>query len=626
MDEPDHTGATSLVRYAATPVETGNQTSASPAEAPPAAYYDGLHAAILELQRANISFVPVHGFHAQAYQGNKKKHITGAKEPALHQCTTYQYQRLPHPEEVANWWKAGLVGGIGVYCGDVSRLVCADIDVKENPDANAEFVAAFPDLLDTMTERTPRGGSHRFYRLPSDIAAPATITARGYGELRSTGVLVVIAPTRWRSRTWQVERGAWSSLKMLAEPQLERLQDFYRQRRQPGKVSTFSRPCAETSAPTKSALESLIEQRLGATHYNAEGYSNPVHCPRHDDQHPSAAWNRDKHALHCFAGCTSLGFPDGWNGSVDVAAALGIGLQVWGADTAPLKRTTVEALLQTFPGRRGESLCKTLLGLRLQGIDERMTFTFKQAQELCAGVIGHDGLRGALNALLVGDRRLFAGGDRVPAGTQHISKDTCSQPAKNMTRGRPAAIYTMPTEVELAQWLDIEPVGTFAVRLDDLKNRALACLLLEQRIERRRGKYANRQLAQQYGKSVSTIRRYVAENRRIVATSTFLKEVEIKEPNQVEDLTGDVRGVRGGRYLELQDSGTRFAATRVNAANALAQGETVTFKERGPNDYAIDGTVTPAEADAYRALVRLHNRALRLLARTQKGGFARPTQ
>lgn len=42
-----------------------------------------------------------------------------------------------------------------------------------------------------------------------------------------------------------------------------------------------------------------IELRLGVTKYKANGYSEPVKCPLHDDEHPSAGWHRDKHILKC---------------------------------------------------------------------------------------------------------------------------------------------------------------------------------------------------------------------------------------------------------------------------------------------------------------------------------------
>jgi P4 family phage/plasmid primase-like protien len=46
-----------------------------------------------------------------------------------------------------------------------------------------------------------------------------------------------------------------------------------------------------------------IEQALGIDGYNSSGWSKPILCPFHDDQHPSASWHRDKHILKCFA-CT----------------------------------------------------------------------------------------------------------------------------------------------------------------------------------------------------------------------------------------------------------------------------------------------------------------------------------
>ena len=128
-------------------------------------------------------------------------------------------------------------------------------------------------------------------------------------------------------------------------------------------------------------------------------------------------------------------------------------------------------------------------------------------------------------------------------------------------------------------------------------------------------------MAEQYGKSISTIRRYAAENRRIKRTPTLAREESITQAEQVEKLTADARGARGGRYLELQESGTRIAATRENAAHALAQGETFVFKEHGPNYFAIDPDVTEVEAGVYRAHRRSRKRAKRYLERLAKANL-----
>lgn len=49
-----------------------------------------------------------------------------------------------------------------------------------------------------------------------------------------------------------------------------------------------------------------IEQALGVTRYNRNGWSEPICCPFHDDENPSASWNYEMHILKCFT-CTPEG-------------------------------------------------------------------------------------------------------------------------------------------------------------------------------------------------------------------------------------------------------------------------------------------------------------------------------
>lgn len=67
-----------------------------------------------------------------------------------------------------------------------------------------------------------------------------------------------------------------------------------------------------------------IEQALGVTSYNNEGWSNRIACPigqhEHDDTNPAAAWNKEFHILKCLK-CHSTGEKYlAW----EVAKALGI--------------------------------------------------------------------------------------------------------------------------------------------------------------------------------------------------------------------------------------------------------------------------------------------------------------
>lgn len=59
-------------------------------------------------------------------------------------------------------------------------------------------------------------------------------------------------------------------------------------------------PSAQSSDELPVEFYSAIERALGVEKYKGNGFSEPIRCPFHDDQHPSAAWHREKHILKCF--------------------------------------------------------------------------------------------------------------------------------------------------------------------------------------------------------------------------------------------------------------------------------------------------------------------------------------
>lgn len=63
-----------------------------------------------------------------------------------------------------------------------------------------------------------------------------------------------------------------------------------------------------------------IERALNVEGYKDDGFSKPVRCPLHNDEHASAGWHREKHILHCFV-CHGNGE---WALAKDVAAKLNI--------------------------------------------------------------------------------------------------------------------------------------------------------------------------------------------------------------------------------------------------------------------------------------------------------------
>jgi hypothetical protein len=597
------------------------------------------------LQDAGIPFIPVFGHNATTYKAAKKTWV---------KWKIYQ-TRMPTPQEIDNWLNDKRTGGLAVVNGGLSGILCVDTDTDA---AESDYRAAFFDLLGGCTEYTP-GGCHRFYRTAEGVTVPRVIKVQDFGELRGEGGYTVIAPTYWQDKHWRAVQGDLLNLHILTEAELERLIAFYRQRirfvtPKQGEKYALSSLEARSSTPHHIAIpynnkilkrtdiayedvSSEIEYRLGVTEYDANGYSNPVYCPVHNDKHRSASWNRDYKALKCQAGCTTHGFKPGWVSEIDTAAALGLIVNT--ADTSPLHLTTIKAILKRWKGREGDTLVKFLLAMRLNGYPDGAIFSEPEAIKACGKILGRKGVHAAIQRLIefcpfasgyptstpqkstLGTKKDGEGDEycsrasgsprRESSSPPNISRDTSSLENQNRGRGRPAIRYRMPSEAMLAAGLEIEIKGRLSLTLEELQTRPLMDLLLEQHVTRRPNKYAYRELGKEFGKGASTMRRHAANNPVIERTPTFSKEVEIESAADMAKLTNDSRGARGGRYVQ-NEWGRKFAATAENVEQALARGQQLTFYEIGVNHFSIK-QLEAEQAERQREAMKLKERALRKL-------------
>lgn len=554
------------------------------------------------LDRLGISYSPCVGEQAADYRG--------AKRPALQKCGVYQYERQPSQQELRSWFDAGIVGGWGVWCGNVSRLICVDTDTT---DAETAFCLEFGTLPATYTEHTPGGGRHRWYRLPPDTDAPLTVQVHEFGELRGDGAFAVIAPTRWRDHEWTVYTGTLDTIYTLKLAELDDLLNFYT-RHAPQHTTTPRQPHEPTGQPVTELddLAAEIERRLDAHRFNARGFSEPLLCPFHDDEHPSAAWNRDNRTLHCFV-CS----PQRGRDFLAVEVARQIGIPLAGNTTPPVIHTsTVKAIRAHHKGRAGDTLTRVVVALLLQGIEPDTHFAAAAAIEKCAGIVGRDGVRSSLK------NDLFRVVDRLPGELEDVSEDTHTNRTmgdmpttrnKSTVKYRPAKMYRMPTERELCERYDVEPAGRLPLTLDDLRTgRSMTDLLIEKDIERRPGQQSYAQIGDELGSSGGTARRHITDNLKITRTPTYSRVVTIIDAQQVAALATNTarRKWNDGRFLEWHDQrGVHHCAPTVRAAQWLLEnGFKVTFYERGANAVSKDETVTDADADAYRQARKLYRR------------------
>lgn len=123
----------------------------------------------------------------------------GSKEPltrhGVHDATNDEI-------EIRRWWARWPNANIAVACGKVSGIAVIDIDVKNGVNG-FESLKDFPPLPKTVTQRTPSGGAHYFFK--TDNPPANRVSFRPGIDIRSEGSYVLLAPSvlsTGRSYVW----------------------------------------------------------------------------------------------------------------------------------------------------------------------------------------------------------------------------------------------------------------------------------------------------------------------------------------------------------------------------------------------------------------------------------------
>ena len=97
-------------------------------------------------------------------------------------------------DQIQAWWTQWPAANVAVACGAESGVYVIDVDVTAAGNVNGyESLKEFPELPDTVIQKTPRGGFHAFYRTDNP---PANKNGFRPGiDLRGDGYYVVIAPS-----------------------------------------------------------------------------------------------------------------------------------------------------------------------------------------------------------------------------------------------------------------------------------------------------------------------------------------------------------------------------------------------------------------------------------------------
>lgn len=117
------------------------------------------------------------------------------KVPAIASWADRQQRRAPSTM-IHYWQRAGLLSGVGIVAGAVSRnLVVMDLD---SPEAVALYLNRWPELADTYTVTSGSGrGAHLYYQcevMPKTTRVVNSSTG-GNIELRADGTYVVAPPS-----------------------------------------------------------------------------------------------------------------------------------------------------------------------------------------------------------------------------------------------------------------------------------------------------------------------------------------------------------------------------------------------------------------------------------------------
>ncbi len=122
----------------------------------------------------------------------------GTKRPLVahgfHAATTDQ-------TAIAAWWSQWPDALIARPTGSGVVVIDTDLDAAKSPPkdgerALAELEAKHGPLHETYTVKTPRGGRHRYYRVPEGIKVPSRTDKPAYGmDVRGDGGYVIVPPS-----------------------------------------------------------------------------------------------------------------------------------------------------------------------------------------------------------------------------------------------------------------------------------------------------------------------------------------------------------------------------------------------------------------------------------------------
>lgn len=122
------------------------------------------------------------------------------QQPGKHPATSRWQNTIPSPKAARLIWRPLFNGerGIGLACGPRSGCFVLDVDPRHGGDETlAELITANEPLPLTWTAQTGTGGTHIYFKYPSDRRVMNSAGLLGPGlDIRGQGGYVVMPPSR----------------------------------------------------------------------------------------------------------------------------------------------------------------------------------------------------------------------------------------------------------------------------------------------------------------------------------------------------------------------------------------------------------------------------------------------
>lgn len=240
--------------------------------------------AALAYARTGWAVLPLHSVSHGQCSCRKPDCATPGKHPRTQKGVK---DATSDPEKIRQWWTKSPEANIGLATGSRSKRVVLDVDIKKGKrgDQSLETLVKEHGFLPrTLTNRTPSGGWHFIFRLPSgSMGTP--INVRTGLDILGEGRYIVAPPSSIKGKRYEC---------IVAEPEGEC----------PEWLVELSNEGQRLSPSFTGDIADLIRELLPkGQERQGEWMTN---CPFHDDQHPSFSVRLADGVFHCFA-CDAKG-------------------------------------------------------------------------------------------------------------------------------------------------------------------------------------------------------------------------------------------------------------------------------------------------------------------------------